>query len=130
MIGTWSSGSPSDLLANLPPRYYHESVVDADNMVYLVGGYDGVTYFNDLWRYNSTFYEQLSGGKFTPRSMFSVILNIYLNQLYVLAGFTGKADAIDVWSYSASSGTTIIRRYGAVVHLVYYNMFNRFLDKV
>ncbi len=43
---TWTSRT---LKAGWAGRYGHTSVIDAAGAIYVIGGRDGSTYFNDVW---------------------------------------------------------------------------------
>ena len=89
----------------MPARFYHTSVVDSNGFAYIIGGYDGLIYYNDIWKYNGTTFTQLSSGTFPMRQMHTSVINIYLNQIFTVGGYSPvkSGDVNDVWQFSSGS---------------------------
>jgi hypothetical protein len=81
------------------------SAVYYNNNIYFFGGYDGATYYNDLWGFNVTsgsFTELVTTGVTIIPARSGISMIEYNGNLYVFGGQTGTACLDDLWSYSIS----------------------------
>ena len=98
-LSNLSGGSTWDLVtenASFSPRRGHTLVVFNDKM-YLIGGRDGVSYFEDVFRSgNGTTWElETTLAEFGPRAFHTSV--VFDNKIWVIAGLDGANSRNDVW---------------------------------
>ncbi|HEC69511.1 MAG TPA: prepilin-type N-terminal cleavage/methylation domain-containing protein [Candidatus Omnitrophica bacterium] len=98
--GGWQEATSS---ANWPARYAHTSLV-YDNKMWVLGGYDGSNYLNDVWYSTdgATWTQVTVTSPFTLRSQHTSL--VYDNKMWVLGGYDGSNYLNDVW-YSTDGAT-------------------------
>ena len=81
--------------AEFPPRYGHRALV-LGNSIYVIGGFDGRTYYKDVWEstdFGKT-WEELDNIPFRPRQGFGAV--VYKDELLIIGG-QNPDTLTDVW---------------------------------
>jgi N-acetylneuraminic acid mutarotase len=84
------------------------SAVNYNNNIYFFGGYYGTTYYNDLWKFDTTstnFIQVVSTGTTIIPVRSGISMIEYNGNIYVFGGQNGTACLDDLWSYSLSGNT-------------------------
>ncbi|MDO6472334.1 kelch repeat-containing protein [Maribacter sp. 1_MG-2023] len=91
-------------------RTDHTSVV-FDNKIWVIGGYDGFSYLNDIWQSSDgeTWTQITAEAPFHRRSGHTSV--VFNNEIYVIGGFTGVDFLRDIWK--SSDGETWAKITGA-----------------
>ncbi len=98
------TGSISIKMNHFSGRQYHDVVV-FNNELYLIGGYDGSFYYNDVWKSSdgATWTKVIDQAQFSGRYSHSVV--VFNNELYFIGGESiGYNRLSDVWK--SSDGVT------------------------
>ena len=74
----------------------NHQMINFENSLYVIGGYDG-TYENDVWINNDSNWSQVTIAPFSPRSDHQAV--VYNDRVYVIGGNDGTYKG-DVWSTS------------------------------
>ncbi|VAW41735.1 hypothetical protein MNBD_CHLOROFLEXI01-1056, partial [hydrothermal vent metagenome] len=105
---SWTQLTP----ANAPPaRTYSQMVYTGDELnteVYLFGGNDGTTYFNDVWHYDGADWSQVTtGGSSPPARTHHAIAYDSVNDTILLFGGRDATGTLlaDSWELALSSDT-------------------------
>ncbi|HDZ04114.1 hypothetical protein LCGC14_0217740 [marine sediment metagenome] len=104
------SETPVTENATFSERTDHTSVV-FDNKIWVIGGYDGFSYLNDIWQSSDgeTWTQITAEAPFHRRSGHTSV--VFNNEIYVIGGFTGVDFLRDIWK--SSDGETWAKITGA-----------------
>ena len=84
----------------------HVAVWDSDDYaLWLHGGYDGVSYFDDLWRYSSYTWTNIMVGGPSARSQHVAVWDASNRAIWVHGGLCDCSLKQDLWKFDTRQGT-------------------------
>jgi hypothetical protein len=100
--------------SNLPNRIFHALLV-FNNKIWLLGGFDGKAYYNDVWNSSDGVHWTpiTKGAAWSPRTIAAAV--VYKNRLWIIGGsvidgdpVTNKNAAHEVWSSADGASWTLV----------------------
>ena len=102
--GTWDR--KQQLTQSPSPRMDHVAVWDSDDYaLWLHGGYDGVSYFDDLWTYSSYTWTNIMVGGPSARSQHVAVWDASNRAIWVHGGLCDCSLKQDLWKFDTRQGT-------------------------